>query len=99
MLYSVCIKNNRLLFCDLISTENLALNKPAWQKNPYLHRQNVEADLAVDGRKANPPKSEEQCTLSHGNDTAEWRVDLGDVHSIHHIFLQYLSGKSLWGIS
>nr|XP_022307732.1 uncharacterized protein LOC111113734 [Crassostrea virginica] len=95
--FVTCVVCQMLTLYFIVAYENLALNKPAWQKNPYPHRQNVGADLAVDGRKANPPKSDGQCTLSHGNDTAEWRVDLGGVYSIHHIFLQYMTGTSLWG--
>ena len=40
-----------------------------------------------------------QCAASDGyQTTAEWRVDLGGVKYIHHVFLQYATGNAMWGI-
>lgn len=38
-----------------------------------------------------------QCTVS-GNrkTTAEWKVDLGKVYQIHHIFIQYRTDNLEW---
>ena len=39
-----------------------------------------------------------QCAYSYGvQTTAEWRVDLGAVRSIHHIVIQYATGNRVWG--
>lgn len=70
--------------------ENLALNKPAWQQHPHSTYTEWGADLAVDGRYSYLDSSIRQCALSDiGKSTAEWRVDLKGVHSIHHIFIYY----------
>ena len=46
-------------------------------------------DLSLDGG---------QCAVSDGGQTAEWRVDLGEVKYIHHVFIQYATGNWVWGI-
>ena len=39
-----------------------------------------------------------QCAASdYGEQTAEWRVDLGGVRSIHHIVIQYIRDNEVWG--
>lgn len=71
----------------------MALKKESWQSNPdsiffngsYV---NLGADRAVDGRKQNHD-TYGQCAVSDRHHTAEWRVDLGKILSIHHIFIQY----------
>lgn len=76
-------------------TENVALNKPAWQQHPLLF---YDAGLAVDGHKTDLHIS--QCTLSkYGYLTAEWRVDLEGVLNICHIFIQYRTDNHVWGMT
>ena len=40
----------------------------------------------------------EQCGLSGwGKNTTEWRVGLGGVKNIHHVFVQYATDNDVWG--
>ena len=76
--------NNRFRF-----TENVALRKSTWQLHPISDLK-VSSDFAVDGRKSNLSLKGGECTASvYSKTTAEWRVDLGKVLSIHNIFIQY----------
>lgn len=76
-------------------TENIALNKPAWQQNP---EKLYGPERAVDGIKFDLYIYGGHCTESYsGFSTAEWRVDLGEVLSIHHIFIQYATNNDFWG--
>ena len=83
--------------------ENIALFKEAWQENPYKYQYSwfiltYGAELAVDGRYSNLSAYGKQCAISEDkSSTAEWRVDLGTVHSIHSIHLQYRTDNLLWG--
>ncbi|XP_022307739.2 uncharacterized protein LOC111113742 [Crassostrea virginica] len=75
--------------------ENVALHKAAWQQNPPLNNQ-YNASLAVDGRKENLSPWGGECVLSGRSETAEWRVDLKSVLSIHHILIQYAQINRVW---
>lgn len=76
-------------------TENIALNKPAWQQNPAI---SYGPERAVDGSKFDLHVYGGQCTESYSRlSTAEWGVDLGEVLNIHHIFIQYATNNNIWG--
>ena len=52
----------------------------------------------MDGKKSNLDLYGGECTASAFiKSTAEWRVDLGHVQSIHHIFIQYATNNTVWG--
>jgi hypothetical protein len=81
-------------------TENIALNKPAWQRsqfNPGDDR--TSASNAVDGRRSELTHAGGQCAISDNfQQTATWRVDLKDILSIHHIAIYYRTENNQWGL-
>ena len=81
--------------CKIV-LENLALHKPAWQNGTGWTY--TGAERAVDGEYANLSVYGGQCAASDYGQTAEWRVDLGGVQSIHHVAIQYWTGNTVWGI-
>ena len=57
------------------------------------------AERAVDGRYTDLSWGGGQCAGSVvGLTTAEWRVYLGGVKYIHHVFIQYATNNKVWGI-
>ena len=77
-------------------TENLALHQPAWQDSSY--RSITGAERAVDGLYTDLYEWGGQCAVSNAGETAEWRVDLGEVKNIHHVFIQHVTSKSMLSI-
>ncbi|XP_062605899.1 uncharacterized protein LOC134267698 [Saccostrea cucullata] len=79
--------------------ENLALQKPAWQQFPYWNKP-WGADKAVDGLYSDRSADGGQCTISKDDQqTATWRVDLGEVHSIRLIKIYYRTDNVEWDSS
>ncbi|XP_078330337.1 uncharacterized protein LOC144624417 [Crassostrea virginica] len=81
---------------NVFAYENIARNKPTWQHYPFSPNK-WGSDKAVDGLYNDSFVGGGQCTMSAGlQSRAEWRVDLGEVFSIHHIFIQYSTANSKW---
>ncbi|XP_078330395.1 uncharacterized protein LOC144624463 [Crassostrea virginica] len=95
MVLLVCCSWAVFLCLSVQAYENLALNKSAWQSGHLSSY--IGADLAVDGRYTNQIVGGGQCSATDRGQTAEWRVDLGGVRSIHHIVIQYMTGNDVWG--
>lgn len=83
-------------------TENIALNKPAYQQYPFSFLQDSlgQAGNAVDGKKSNLSWEGGQCTISDNYQrTATWWVNLTSILSIHHIIVYYRTGNVEWGMN
>lgn len=79
-------------------TENIALRRHAWQRYPF-HGTPWNATYAVDGRRSDLAPAGGQCAISAADKSiAEWRVDLGKVRNLHHVFIQYRTDNVAWGI-
>ena len=91
--FKLTVCDSLLLF--ICFTENLALHKQAWQSSSF--RSYTGADRAVDGQYTDLREWAGQCAASDGGQTAEWRVDLGGVKNIHHVFVQYATENRVWG--
>ena len=91
--FKLTVCDSLLLF--ICFTENLAFNKPAWQSSTYGSNT---ADRAVDGQYTDLHEWAGHCAMSSGGQrTAEWRVDLGGVKNIHHVFVQFATDNDVWG--
>lgn len=76
--------------CKSLLTVNVALNKPAYQLNPYQKGDTYDASNAVDGLKSNLRFDEGQCVVSeNGHRIATWWVNLTSILSIHDITIYY----------
>lgn len=82
----------------VLSTVNIALNKPAHQLYPILGNDTFDASNAVDGWKSDLLYNGGQCAVSHNNETATLWVDLNDVYSIHHITIYFKTDNVRWGM-
>eukprot|EP00105_Crassostrea_gigas_P039175 XP_019923323.1 PREDICTED: uncharacterized protein LOC109618913 [Crassostrea gigas] len=78
---------------------NLALRKPAFEDNIYIHA-NVTAGNAVDGRKSNLRGTGGECSMStEKKRTATWWVNLTSTRSIHDIRIYYMTDNVPWDAS
>lgn len=83
----------------IIVIVNVALNKPAYQKDPLKQNYSIgDASNAVDGQKSNLTRNGGQCVLSAGKETAIWWVNLTSIHSIHNITVYYMTDNKPWGM-
>lgn len=82
-------------FGIIFFSENVALNRSAWQYFSYPGRP-WGAERPVDGHKSNLSEWGGQCAISGDAKEAEWRVDLGNVYRIHHIFIQHRPDNLQW---
>lgn len=89
------MRNCKLVYNEvLFFTDNIALFKPTWQQSTIG---NWGSNLAVDGRKTDLSANGGQCSISANSKlTAEWRVDLKNVSSIHHVTIQYRTDNIHW---
>ncbi|XP_078330398.1 uncharacterized protein LOC111113844 [Crassostrea virginica] len=97
MVLLVCCGWTVLLCLSVQAYENIALHKPAWQSSTGLSGGiRLGAERAVDGLYKDLDGNGEECAVSHGGQTAEWRVDLGGARNIHHIVIHFETGKEVW---
>lgn len=90
-----CSQLVSLLLTDvsvLLSQENLALRRPAWEQHPWPYTdQDYGSHNAVDGDYSDRSAAGGQCSISADSNYTEatWGVDLGEVVSISHIDIFY----------
>lgn len=83
----------------IIITVNVALNKPAYQENPFKQNDSIgDASNAVDGQKSDLTRNGGQCVVSAGKETAILWVNLTSIHSIYNITIYYKTDNKAWGI-
>uniref|UniRef100_A0A8W8NYE9 EGF-like domain-containing protein n=1 Tax=Magallana gigas TaxID=29159 RepID=A0A8W8NYE9_MAGGI len=83
-------------FLTVKTYENIALRRHAWQRYPF-HGTPWNATYAVDGRRSDLAPAGGQCAISADDKSiAEWRVDLGKVRNLHHVFIQYRTDNVAW---
>ncbi|XP_065922004.1 uncharacterized protein [Magallana gigas] len=79
---------------------NVALNKPAYQQNPFFQTGNVgDASNAVDGKRSDLTRNGGQCVLSGARETATWWVNLTTTHNIQNISIYFMTDNKPWGAS
>nr|XP_011430630.2 uncharacterized protein LOC105330569 isoform X1 [Crassostrea gigas] len=93
-----------MLYISLVKVSlcyvNVALNKPAYQQNPFKQNDSTgDASNAVDGLKSDLTRNGGQCVVSAGKETATWWVNLTSIHSIHHITIYFMTDNRAWGTS
>ena len=81
-------------------TENIALNKPAYQQYRYtgVSAALSQASNAVDGLKSNLSEQGGECVISGDRKTATWWVNLTEILSIHHLRIYYRTENQPWGM-
>ena len=81
---------------SLYLSENLALNKKAWQHSSCCQARSA-ANNAVDGN-TNQNYLNNSCAIStDGDRNPEWNVDLGSILSIHHVKIYFRTDDIYWG--
>ena len=83
-------------------SENIALNKPAYQQHPYsgpIPSYLTQASNAVDGLYGNVSVWGGQCAYSDdGQETAIFWINLTRIYNIYSIDITYMRGDSPWGL-
>lgn len=71
---------------------NVALNKPAYQQNPFKTNYSMgDASNAVDGQKSNLTRNSGHCVLSAGTETATLWVNLTSTHNIENVTIYFMT--------
>lgn len=93
VVFSIFSKLDNIIIAQtfvVFSLGNLALQRPVWEDNPWEGTEDWRATKAVDGRYNDRSAAGGQCVISENfRKTATWRLDLGDVVSISHIYIYY----------
>lgn len=78
---------------------NVALNKPAYQQNPFYENDDEgDASNAVDGKRSDLTRNGGQCVISSARGTATWWVNLTSTHNIQNISIYFMTDNKTWGI-